>query len=76
MEIIADVLRRAALVALLVRVFLLTTASEITSRKEHTPRRPAPPSPARPWALEARTVRKVGRRVVAVRLQVLTVSLA
>ncbi len=76
MEIIADVLRRAALVALLVRVFLLTTASEITSRKEHTRAYQAPPSPARPWALEARTVRKVGRRVVAVRLQVLTVSLA
>lgn len=75
MEIIADVLRRAALVALLVRVFLLTTASEITSRKEHTHTYQAPRSPARPWALEARHIRQYGRRVVALRIQVITVAL-
>jgi hypothetical protein len=70
MEIIADVLRRAALVLLLVRVFLLTTAGEITSRKVHTAR-----GPARPWALEARHIRQYGRRVVALRIQVITVAL-
>ena len=70
-----ELMRRAQLLALLVRVFLLTTASEITSRKEHTARRSARRSPARPWALEARAVRKVGRRVVAIRVQVLTVAM-
>ena len=70
MEIIAELVRRAALVLLLVRVFLLTTASEITSRKVHTAR-----GPARPWALEARHIRQYGRRVVALRIQVITVAL-
>ena len=68
-----ELVRRAALVLLLVRVFLLTTASEITSRKEHTPRRPAP---ARPWGLEARKVGQLGRRAYALRVQVVVVSLA
>lgn len=76
MEIIADVMRRGAIVALWLRVFLLVLLGLPVGEKEHTRAYQAPPSPARPWALEARTVRKVGRRVVAVRLQVLTVSLA
>ena len=76
MEIIADVLRRAALVLLWAGVFLQVLLGLKPAEKVHTRAYQAPPSPARPWALEARTVRKVGRRVVAVRLQVLTVSLA
>ena len=68
-----ELVRRAALVLLLVRVFLLTTASEITSQKEHTaPRSPAP----RPWGLEARKVGQLGRRAYALRLQVVVVSLS
>lgn len=72
MEIIADVMRRAALVLLLVRVFLLTPLGLLTSRKVHTPCRPAP----RPWGLEARKVGQLGRRAYALRVQVVVVSLA
>ena len=66
-----ELARRAALVFLLVRVFLLTTAGEITSWKKHTPRRPA-----RPWGLEARKVGQLGRRAYALRFQVVVVSLS
>ena len=74
MQSIAELVRRAALVLLLVRVFLLTTAGELTSLKTHTARR----SPARgrrpqPWGVEARTVRRIGPRLVAFRLQLVIV---
>lgn len=69
-----ELVRRAQLLALLVRVFLLTPLGLMPAGKEHTARSTAPRSPARPWALEARTVRKVGRRVVAVRLQLIAVA--
>ena len=76
MEIITELVTRAAVVLWILVVSLLTLAGLPVVRKEHTRAYHAPRSPARPWALEARTVRKVGRRVVAVRLQVLTVALS
>lgn len=74
MEIIADVMRRAALVLLWLGVFLQVLFGLKPAERVHTRAYQARRSHARPWALEARTVRKVGRRVVAVRLQVLTVA--
>lgn len=71
-----ELVRRAALVLLWLGVFLQVLFGLMPAGKVHTRAYQAPRSPARPWGLEARTVRKVGRRVVAVRLQVLTVSLA
>ena len=76
MEIIADVMRRAALVLLLVRVFLLTPLGLLTSRKVHTRAYQARRSPARPWGLEARKVGQLGRRAYALRVQVVVVSLS
>ncbi len=75
MEIIAELVRRAALVALLVRVFLLVLLGLPVGEKVHTHTYQAPRSPARPWALEARHIRQYGRRVVALRIQVITVAL-
>lgn len=74
LSIAEELVRRAALVLLLARVFLLTTAGELISLKRHTPRR----SPARrrrpqPWGLEARQIRRVGGRLVAFRLQLVIV---
>ncbi len=69
---IAELLRRAALVLLWAGVFLLTPLGLLTSRKVHTPRRSAP----RPWGLEARKVGQLGRRAYALRVQVVVVSLA
>ena len=65
-----ELVRRAALVLLLVRVFLLTTAGELISLKGHPPRRsPARGRSPQPWGLEARTIRRIGPRIVVVRLQ-------
>ena len=69
MEIIADVMRRGAIVALWVRVFLLVLLGLPVGEKVHT----APV--ARPWGFEARHIRRYGRRVVAVRVQLLAVTL-
>lgn len=74
MEIITELVRRAALVLWILLVSLLTLAGLPVVQKVHTRAYQAPRSPARPWALEARTVRKVGRRVVAVRLQLIAVA--
>lgn len=70
MESIAELVRRGALVLLLVRVFLLTTAGELISVKTHTARRsPARGRSPQPWGVEARTVRRIGPRIVALRFQ-------
>ena len=70
MESIAELVRRGALVLLLVRVFLLTTAGELISLKKHTARRsPARGRSPQPWGVEARTVRRIGPRIVALRFQ-------
>ena len=74
MEIIAELVRRGALVLWILVVSLLTLAGLPMWPMGQKSAYQAPRSPARPWGLEARTVRKVGRRVVAVRLQVLTVA--
>ena len=74
MEIIAELVRRGAIVALWLRVFLQVLLGLKPAERVHTRAYQAPRSPARPWALEARTVRKVGRRVVAVRLQLIAVA--
>lgn len=68
-----ELARRAALVLLLVRVFLLTTAGELTSLKKHTAPRSARGRSPQPWGLEARTVRRIGPRLVAFRLQLVIV---
>ena len=68
-----DLLRRAALGLLLVRVFLLTTAGEITSLKKHTAPRSTRGRRPQPWGLEARQIRRVGGRLVAFRLQLVIV---
>ena len=74
MQSIAELVRRAALVLLLVRVFLLTTAGELISVKTHAPRRsPARGRSPQPWGVEARTVRRIGPRLVAFRLQLVIV---
>lgn len=67
---IADGLRRAALVLLWARVFLQCLLGLAPAEKKHTPRRPA-----RPWGLEARKVGQLGRRAYALRVQVVVVSL-
>ncbi len=70
-----ELVRRAALVLWILLVSLLTLAGLTPAERVHTRAYQAPRSPApRPWALEARTVRKVGRRVVAVRLQLIAVA--
>lgn len=74
MEIIAEFVRRGALVLLLVRVFLLTITSEIASQKVHTPPAVAPPRP-RVWGMETRTVGRLGRRAYALRVQLVVANL-
>jgi hypothetical protein len=66
-------MRRAALVLLLVRVFLQVLFGLMPAGKVHTRAYQAPRSPA-PWGFEARKVGKIGRRAYALRVQVLTVA--
>ena len=73
MEIIAELVRRAALVLLLVRVFLLTMLGLKPAERVHTRAYQAPRSPA-PWGFEARKVGKIGNRAYAVRLQLVSVA--
>ncbi len=73
----SELVRRAQLLALLLLVFLLTPFGLMPAGKVHTRAYHAPPSPApRPWGLEARKVGQLGRKVFAVRFQVVVVSLA
>ena len=70
MQSIAELVRRAALVLIWAGVYLQTLFGLASPRREHAPRR----SPARgrrpqPWGVEARTVRRIGPRLVAFRLQ-------
>lgn len=75
MEIITELLRRAALVLWILVVSLLTMLGLKPAGKVHTPRSTAPRSPARPWGFEARKVGKIGNRAYAVRVQLVAVSL-
>ena len=75
MEIIAELVRRAALVLWILLVSLLTMLGLKPAERVHTRAYQAPRPPARPWALEARHIRQYGRRVVALRIQVITVAL-
>lgn len=70
-----ELVTRAHLLALLLLVFLLTPFGLMPDRKEHARAYQAPRSPARPWALEARHIKQYGRRVVAIRVQVVAVAL-
>ena len=74
MEIIADVLRRAALVLLWAGVFLQVLLGLKPAEKVHTRAYQARRSPARPWGFEARKVGKIGNHVYAVRLQLVSVA--
>ncbi len=67
MEIIADVLRRACVVLLVARVFVLVVVGELVpmgTNARHTHQ-------LRPKGAEWRTVRRVGLRIIALRLQVI-----
>ena len=66
MDSIAELVRRAAVVLVLVAVYLRVVLGLAITQKVHTPR----PS-RRPWGLEARTVRRIGPRLVALRVQLL-----
>ncbi len=74
MEIIAELVRRAALVLWILVVSLLTLAGLKPAERVHTPRSTARRSPA-PWGFEARKVGKIGNRAYAVRVQLVAVSL-
>lgn len=63
-----ELVRRAAVVLLVAGVFLQGLLGLLPAEKVHTP-----PPARRPWGLEARTVRRFGPRLVAVRLQMVVV---
>lgn len=71
-----ELVRRAALVLLWAGVFIQCTFGLLPAERLHTARSTPPRSPARPWALEARHIRRYGRRVVALRVQLVAVSIA
>lgn len=74
MEIIADVMRRAALVLLWMGVFLQVLFGLMPAEKVHTHAYQARRSPApRPWGLEARKVGQIGRRAYALRVQLVVI---
>ena len=58
-----ELARRAALVLLVVRVFLQGLLGLLPAEKIHTPRY------RRPWGMQAATVRRFGPRLVALRVQ-------
>ena len=60
-----DFLRRAAVVLVLAGVFLQGLLGLLPSEKVHTP------PYRRPWGVQAVTVRRVGPRLVALRVQLL-----
>lgn len=69
---ITELVRRAAIIALWVGVYLRVVLGSVVVRG-NTPR---PGSPARkPWAMETRHIRRYGKRIVAIRLQVVAVAL-
>jgi energy-converting hydrogenase Eha subunit A len=72
---LTELIRRAQLLALLVRVYLLILLGLPVVQKKHTARSSARRSPS-PWGFEARKVGKIGNRAYAVRLQLVAVSLA
>lgn len=74
MEIIAELVRRAALVLWILVVSLLTMLGLKPAGKVHTPRSTARRSPA-PWGFEARKVGQLGGKVFALRFQLVVVSL-
>ena len=69
-----ELVRRGAVVLLLVRVYLQVLFGLVSPRREHTARRsPARGRSPQPWGVEARTVRRIGPRLVAFRLQLVIV---
>ncbi len=68
-----ELVRRAAVVMLWLLVVLQTVFSALASARP-TPRLTSSRAQARrPWGLEARTVRRIGPRLVAFRMQVVIV---
>ena len=67
MDSITELARRGAVVLVLAGVFLQGLLGLLPAEKVHTPRY------RRPWGLEARTVRRFGPRLVALRVQVICV---
>lgn len=63
-----ELVRRAALVLLVAGVFLQALLGLLPAEKVHTPR-PA----RRPWGMQAATVRRIGPRLVALRVQMVVV---
>lgn len=74
MEIITELVRRAALVLWILLVSLLTLAGLPVGERVHTHAYQARRSPApRPWGLEARKVGQIGRRAYALRVQLVVI---
>lgn len=67
MEIIAEVLRRAALVLLVARVFLQVVVGEMYA----TAYSPRLPRQLGPKGYELRSIRRIGPRIVAVQFRLL-----
>ena len=69
-----ELVRRGAVVALWLGVYLRVLFGLALVERKHTARRsPARGRSPQPWGLEARTVRRIGPRLVAFRLQLVIV---
>ena len=69
-----ELVRRGAVVALWLAVYLrVLFGLALVERKHTAPRSPARGRQPQPWGVEARQIRRVGGRLVAVRLQLVIV---
>lgn len=66
----AELVRRAAIVALWARVFLLVLVGELSPMGNDRRPKPPPLTSSQPRGLEWRSIKRVGPRIVAFRLQV------
>ena len=74
LSIAAELVRRGGVVLIWARVYLQVLFGLASPRREHTARRsPDRGRSPQPWGLEARTVRRIGPRLVAFRLQLVIV---
>ena len=70
MQSIAELVRRGGVVLIWAGVYLQVLFGLASPRREHTARRsPARGRSPQPWGLEARTVRRIGPRIIALRFQ-------
>ena len=65
-----ELVRRGAVVAVWLAVYLRVLCGLALVERKHTARRsPARGRSPQPWGLEARTVRRIGPRIIALRFQ-------